>query len=105
MSHQIQAIEYGLEKERSASRTLSIAHFIEFLISLLVGLLVWQSRSASNDLPLQVNQEQVVITGFQMLPQAFGVIAGAITLIVLVTISQLVYTFSLKSKAQRSDSE
>lgn len=96
---QIQAIESGLEKERSASRTLSVAYFIEFLISLFVGLLVWQSKSASNEMSLQVNDEQLVITGFQMLPQATGVIAGAITLIVLVTMSYLFYTFSsLKSK-------
>ena len=92
----INSIEASQERERNAGRTLSIAYIVAFLISGLAGLWAYSSR-ATPELPIQVGEEHVVITGFQIWPQAYGVFIGAIVFIVLVMLIYVFFAFSMRS--------
>ena len=92
----INSIEASQERERNAGRTLSIAYIVAFLISVLAGLWAYSSR-ATPELPIQVGEEHVVITGFQIWPQAYGVFIGAIVFIVLVMLIYFIFAFSMGS--------
>ena len=92
----INSIEASQERERNAGRTLSIAYIVAFLISVLAGLWAYSSR-ATPELPIQVGEEHVVITGFQIWPQAYGVFIGAIVFIVLVMLIYFIFAFSMRS--------
>ena len=92
----INSIEASQERERNAGRTLSIAYIVAFLISVLAGLWAYSSR-ATPELPIQVGEEHVVITGFQIWPQAYGVFIGAIVFIVLVMLLYFIFAFSMRS--------
>ena len=92
----INSIEASQERERNAGRTLSIAYIVAFLISGLAGLWAYSSR-ATPELPIQVGEEHVVITGFQIWPQAYGVFIGAIVFIVLVMLIYFIFAFSMRS--------
>ena len=92
----IDSIEASQERERNTGRTLSIAYIVAFLISVLAGLWAYSSR-ATPELPIQVGEEHVVITGFQIWPQAYGVFIGAIVFIVLVMLLYFIFAFSMRS--------
>ena len=92
----IDSIEASQERERNTGRTLSIAYIVAFLISVLAGLWAYSSR-ATPELPIQVGEEHVVITGFQIWPQAYGVFIGAIVFIVLVMLIYFIFAFSMRS--------
>lgn len=92
----IDSIEASQERERSGGRTLSIAYIVAFLISTLAGLWAYSSR-ATPELPIKVGEEHVVITGFQIWPQAYGVFIGAIVFIVLVMLLYFIFAFSMRS--------